>query len=254
MSGLKEQRRAIRHLLREREATDAMAAYYAFHHPDEKTTLVLWPEGVEANAVGHADGYVALSRTGIDLFRPLATMRLPTDRDAFAAQASADLLQMAFAPGQPVIFSVPARYRPLIDALFDIHAEESLRLYALDVARFDPIINVLVMRADSPNGLPRFTIRSTQSGAEEVVAAASLNWQSPRFAEIAVNTLSQYRRQGWGRSVVSALCGYLIDSGRTPLYVVSEENNASIQLAESLGFIDTGARELLIQATQNSRL
>ena len=50
-----------------------MAAYYALHHPDDKTTLVVPPtaEGQRAN------GYVALSRTGIDLFRPLVTMRLP---------------------------------------------------------------------------------------------------------------------------------------------------------------------------------
>jgi len=254
VSDLKAKRRAIRHLLAERDPADAMAAYYAFHHADEKTTLVLWPEGVEQSAIGHADGYVALSRTGIDLFRPLVTMRLPTDRDAFAAQAAADLLHLAFAPGQPAIMAIPARYRPLIEALFDIHSEEWLRLYALDVGRFEPIINVLVARADGPTGLPRFTIRSSQRGEDEVVASATLNWQSPRFAEIAVNTLSQYRRQGWGRSVVAALCAHLIDSGRTPLYVVSEENNASIQLAESLGFIDTGSRELLIQAAQKSRL
>lgn len=253
MSELREQRRAMRHLLREQDAADAMAAYYAFHHPDRKTTLVLWPEGVAEDAGGRADGYVALSRTGIDLFRPLVTMRLPTDLDAFATQAAADLLRLALAPGQPVILNVPARYRPIIGALFDIQSEEYLRLYALDARRFEPIVNVLVTRSDGANGLPRFTIRSSQSGREEVMAGASLNWQSPRFGEIAVNTLSQYRRQGWGRSVVSALANYLIESGRIPLYVVSEENGASIHLAESLGFVDTGARDLLIQAAPNFR-
>ena len=35
----------------------------------------------------------------------------------------------------------------------------------------------------------------------------------------------------------------------SPLYVVSEENAASIQLAESVGFRDSGARELFLQAT-----
>ena len=47
-----------------------------------------------------ADGYVAFSRTGIDLFRPLVTMRLPTDRDPAAAQAAADLLRLALGSGQ----------------------------------------------------------------------------------------------------------------------------------------------------------
>jgi hypothetical protein len=246
-------RRAIRHLLRERDAADAMAAYYAFYHSDDKTALVLSPEGAEDDPADHADGYVALSRTGIDLFRPLVTMRLPTDRDVMAIQAAADLLDRALAPGQPVILNVPERYRPLVEALFDIQSEEQLRLYALAPARYEPIVNVLVTRSTGPGNLPRFTIRSSQSGEEEVVADASLNWQSPYFGEIAVNTRPQFRRQGWGRSVVSALSGHLIESDRIPLYVVSEENMASSQLAESVGFTDTGTRDLLLQATLKMR-
>lgn len=253
MSDLIAQRRAIRHLLRERDPADGMAAYYAFHHPDDKTALVLSPEGVANNPAAHADGYVALSRTGIDLFRPLVTMRLPTDRDPGATQAAADLIGRALAPGQPIILSIPARYRPLIDALFDVDTEERLHLYALDPTRYEPIVNVLVARTDGPGDLPRFTIRSSQSGEEEVVASASLNWQSPVFAEIAVNTRPRYRRQGRGRSVVSALSGHIIATGRTPLYVVSEDNNPSANLAESIGFTDTGAREYILQAALKER-
>lgn len=198
-------------------------------------------------------GYVALSRTGIDLFRPLVTMRLPTDHAADATEAAADLIRQALGPGQPVILSIPACYLPLIQALFDIQSEERLRLYALDPARFEPIINVLVARTIGPGNLPRYAIRSSQSGEEEIVASASLNWQSPAFAEIAVNTRPQHRRQGWGRSVVAALSQELLDSGRTPLYVVAEDNAASIQLAESVGFVDTGAREIMLQATLKER-
>ena len=253
VSELQAQRRAIRHLLKENDAIDAMAAYYAFYHPAEKTTLIVAPEGIEANSAAHADGYVALSRTGIDLFRPLVTMRLPIDRDPGAAEESADLLERALAPGQPVILNIPVRYRPLIDALFDVQSEEPLRLYALEPAHFEPIVNVLVVRSTGPGGLPRFSIRSNQNGGEEVVASASLNWQSPHYAEIAVSTRPQYRRQGWGRSGVAALSGYLIENGRAPLYVVSEENSASAHLAESVGFTDTGAREYLLQASLKER-
>lgn len=249
LTDLKSRRRAIRRLLKEDDPTDAMAAYYAFHHPDDKTTLVLAPEGAEANDNARADGYVALSRTGIDLFRPLVTMRLPTERRPADVESAADLLSRAMAPGQPVILNIPVRYRPLIDALFDVQSEERLRLLALDPAHYEPIVNVLVRRSEGPGGQPRFSISSSSGGQEEVVAAASLNWQSPRFGEIAVNTRTPYRRQGWGRSVVSALSGYLIDSGRRPLYVVSVENDASAGLAESVGFRDTGAQEFLLQAT-----
>lgn len=254
VSDLAAKRRAIRRLLQEHQARDAMAAYYAFHHPDDKTHLVLAPENVDQNPVAHADGYVAMSRTGIDLFRPLVTMRLPTDRDPRATQDAADLITRALAPGQPVILSIPFHYLPLIDALFDIQSQEHLRLYALDPDQFEPIINVLVTRSTGPGGLPRFSIRSAQSGEEEVVASASLNWQSPQFAEIAVNTRPQHRRQGWGRSTVAALSGYLIDSGRTPLYVVAEGNEPSVNLAESVGFVDTGIREYLLQATVKERI
>ena len=244
MTGIQDKRRAIRHLLREDEPADAMATYYALHHPDDKTTLVVPPtaEGQRAN------GYVALSRTGIDLFRPLVTMRLPTDRDPAAVQAAADLLRLALGSGQPAILSAPARYLPLLRALFDIQSEEHLRLYALAARDFEPIVNVLVTRGVGPGGLARYTIRSSQSGQEEVMADATLNWQSPRYGEVAVNTRPQHRRQGWGRSVVAALSQHLLDSGRTPLYVVTEENTASIQLAESVGFHDTGGRELFLQA------
>jgi RimJ/RimL family protein N-acetyltransferase len=249
VTGIQDKRRAIRYLLREREPADAMAAYYALYHPDDRSTLVILP----AADGDRPQGYVALSRTGIDLFRPLVTMRLPTDRDPQAHQAAADLLRLSLGSGQPAIVSAPVRYLPLLRALFDIHSEEVLRLYALDTRRFEPIINVLVTRSEGPGGLARFTIRSSQSGTEEVVASASLNWQSPAFAEVAVNTHPQHRRQGWGRSVVAALCQHVLESGRTPLYVVAEDNAPSIQLAESVGFYDTGAREAFLQAAYRDR-
>ena len=128
MTGIQDKRRAIRHLLRENEPADAMAAYYALHHPDDKSTLVVPP----ATDGQRPTGYVALSRTGIDLFRPLVTMRLPTDRDPNAQQAAADLLRLALGSGQPAIVSAPVRYLPLLRALFDVQSEEQLRLYVLD--------------------------------------------------------------------------------------------------------------------------
>jgi RimJ/RimL family protein N-acetyltransferase len=252
MNDLKDARQAIRHLLRERDPADAMAAYYALYHPEERVSLVLSPQDA-GNPPTRADGYVALAITGIDLFRPFITMRLPTDHDPAATQAAANLLRRALEPGQEAILNAPMRYRPLVTALFDIHTEDRTRLYALNPARFQPVINVLVTRSAGLGNLPRFTIRSAQSGQEELVADASLNWQSPHFAEIAVNTRAPYRRQGWGRSVVAAMCAHLLESGRTPLYVVSEENIASIQLAESVGFEDTGVREFFIEAALKER-
>jgi predicted GNAT family acetyltransferase len=53
--------------------------------------------------------------------------------------------------------------------------------------------------------------------------------------------------------VVAAAAQYILENGRTPLYVVAEHNEASIQLAESLGFANTGAREVILEAILRPR-
>ncbi|WP_420627445.1 GNAT family N-acetyltransferase [Candidatus Leptofilum sp.] len=234
---LTQQRRAIFHLLDEKNPADGMASYFAFHHPDNRTILRPYPY-----AAIRAQGYVALSRTGMDLFRPFVTLRLPIHD----MQTSTNVIYEAIDAGTAVILNAPARYAPLLHALFEVQSEEQLSLYRLRPSHFEPIINVLVTQDTAPNGLPRFSIRDRDSGV--IGASATLNWQSPNFAEIGVTTKSGYRRRGWGRSVVSAMANYLLENGRIPLYVVAQNNEASIQLAESVGFTDTGARETLIQA------
>lgn len=241
MTTLAEQRQAIRHLLNENSPADAMAAYFALYHPEAKTRLILYPADG-----GRASGYVARSRTGIDLFRPLVTLRLPPED----LEGSVALLQQAITPDTGIILSGPAAYEPLLRALFNITKEERLHIYALDPGRFEPMINVLVKQVTSVNELPRYIIETrTEGGFSEVVASAGLNWQSPRFAEIAVNTRPGYRRRGWGRSVVAALVQQVLAGGRIPTYVAAEDNEASIRLAEGVGFVDTGAREWMIEGS-----
>ncbi|MEZ4591870.1 MAG: GNAT family N-acetyltransferase [Chloroflexota bacterium] len=239
---LTQQRRAIYHLLDEANPADGMAAYFAFYHPDNRTILRPFPY-----AAVRAQGYVALSRTGMDLFRPFVTLRLPIHD----MQTSTDVIYEAIDAGTAVILNAPARYAPLLHALFDVQTEEQLSLFRLKVNQFEPIINVLVTQDKAPNGLPRFSIRDREN--DVIGASATLNWQSPSYAEIGVTTNPGYRRRGWGRSVVSAMANYLLENGRSPLYVVSQTNEASIQLAESVGFTDTGARELMIQAVLKPR-
>ncbi|VAW31816.1 hypothetical protein MNBD_CHLOROFLEXI01-4884 [hydrothermal vent metagenome] len=143
----------------------------------------------------------------------------------------------------------------MLHALFDVQIEEHLSLFVLRSSSFQPIINVLVTQDKSANGLPRFAIRDRDRDRENDVigASATLNWQTPNFAEIGVNTHPGYRRRGWGRSVVSTMANYLLENGRTPLYVVAQNNDASVQLAERVGFTDSGNREMMIQATLRSK-
>lgn len=249
---LSEKRRAIRHLLDERKPADATAVYYAIYHPDEKTQLITKPEGAQ-----RAQGYLCLARTGIDLFRPLVTLRLPYAKDGRDVDPAfgASLVTEAIPEGMGVILNAPENYRPLINALFTIQQEQLLRVFVLDRGRFEPIINVLVTQSQSHNGSPRFVIRQSRtnnrSNQGEIVASAGLNWQSAHFAEIYVHTKSSYRRLGYGRSVVASIIQHVLESGRTPLYVANSENDPSIQLAESVGFIDSGIREILIEGTHN---
>jgi hypothetical protein len=253
---LLEDRRAIRPLLDQGDggsatagaAADAVAVYYAFHHPDQKIQTFTYPPGES-----RARGYVCLARTGMDLFRPVVTLRLPESAapGGLDLEAAAELLHLAIPEGMDVILNAPGSYQPLLSGLFNISKEEILGVYVLDRGRFQPIINVLVSRSDSFNNLPRYIIRETgaTSGRGDILASAGLNWQSPRYAEIYVHTKSPHRRQGLGQSVVASVVQHVLESGRTPLYVVSEENQASIQLAELAGFVDIGVKQILIEGS-----
>lgn len=235
-----DQRQAIRHLLDEQNPADGISSYFAFYYPKEKTHLVTIPEkGVRA------DGYVALSRTGMDLFRPFLTMRLPMHDH----QLAAELIYKALPAETAVILNVPHDYVPLLQAFFTVQTLETLKLYVLADEEREPIINVLVTQDQHPNGYPRFMIRAHNDPGRPIGASAGLNWMSQTFAEISVNTNPSYRRRGWGKSVVSKMVEYVLENGRHPLYAVSEENHGSIRLAESTGFVDSGIRQALIQAT-----
>jgi len=238
MSEIAERRRLIGHLLDERQPADAMAAYFAFYHAAERTRLVTFPAGAD-----RAQGYIALSRTGMDLFRPLLTLRLPPDLE----QATA-LIYDAIRPKTAVILNTPDQYMPLLRACFSIQSEEQHQVMALDPNRFEPVVNVLVTQETGVNGRPRFVIRN-RSADNEVLAAASVNWLYPYYAEVSVNTLAGQRRQGYGRSVLAALVNYLLGEGIRPLYVVRPDNAASIRLARSIGFSDTGQQSWFLEAT-----
>lgn len=233
-------RAAIRPLLDQRDPADALAAYYVFSHPIQRTQLIIYPASAK-----RAEGYVAISRTGLDLFRPLVTMRLP-DKDQGGA---AELIRDALPEGSSVILYAPLAYEPLLQAFFEIESDEKYRLLFLEPGRFKPVINIHVTQATGPNGLPRFVIRSPQDNSQ-IAAASGLNWQTSNFAELSVSTAPGQRRQGWGRSVVASMVQYILDSGRTPLYVVGDYNDASLRLAESVGFVDSGKRLIFAQATR----
>lgn len=242
---LSREQKAIRHLLNEQSPLDGIASYFAFYHPAARSRIVVYPENSRL-----ATGYVAISRTGIDLFRPFLTLRLPPED----IDGGVDLIYSALPPGTAAIINALPADVPLLAALFDIQTEETVRLLVLDESRFEPIINVLVVETPSNNAYPRFVIRSTTTGSDEIAASAGINWQTDHFAEVSVNTNPRHRRQGFGRSVVAAAMNYVLGNGRTPLYAVTENNQASLQLAQSVGFVDKGFRHEILQGNLKPRL
>ena len=72
LNDLNKKRRAIRHLLAPNDPADALTSYYALWHDPQRTQLTL-----HHDAEGRVDGFLTVSQTGIDLFRPLVTLHAP---------------------------------------------------------------------------------------------------------------------------------------------------------------------------------
>ena len=226
-----EPRQRIRLLLDLSAPRDGMAAYYAFYHDEVRTRLFV--EEVK----GKPEGFMAVCQTGRDLFRLLAVLR------ARSPDAAASLLQRGLDPQRPYYLVTTLELRAPVEEALETERVETHRIYRLDLRRYHPQINVLVTPTLAVDGSPRFVIRSRGG----VAAAAGLNWHSPHFAEVYVWTAPEARGRGWGRAVVESCVAWVVRSGAQPLYVVAEDNEPSIRLAEAVGFVDTGARELAVE-------
>jgi predicted GNAT family acetyltransferase len=56
------------------------------------------------------------------------------------------------------------------------------------------------------------------------------------IVEVGVDTHPDFRRRGFGKAVVSAMTEALLKQGRIPVYRCSEDNIASLRLAQSVGY------------------
>jgi len=228
LTELNEKRRAIRPLLSPTDPADALTSYYALWHDPRRTQLILHYDGQQ-----YVDGFITVSQTGVDLFRPLVTLRAPDDA------AAADLLHTALMPNRPYYFVVLVTLAAAVRSHVEISRSSLNRIYLLHPTKFQPVINVLVQQVGAADGAPRFEIESQG----EIMAMSGTNWRSPAFAEVFVYTHPQGRGRGWSRSVVSACTAALLEERLRPLYIVDEANEASIRTAEAVGYLDSGLRE-----------
>jgi hypothetical protein len=230
-------RNNVRSLLNEFDAADALACYYVLHHDSKRTTLFM-----HRDQRGMVDGFMARCQTGFDLFRPLVTLRLR------GQGALPDLFSEGLAQGRPYLMILPPSLLERVVPYVNLSEVTHNLILRLDPTRFHPEINVLVTTRHDPDGNPRAEIKH----GEQVIAAAGVNWRSPVFAEIFVHVQEGQREQGYGRAVIVALVTELMKLKVAPIYAVAENNAASYEAALRAGFVDTGAREIMGQATRIS--
>ena len=97
-------RRAIAPLLREHSPEDALAAYYALHHSETRTTLTVHRDAERA------EGFIAVCQTGFDLFQPLVVLRAPT------SEIAVWLLRNGLSPLRSYNVIVPLALAPVVEA------------------------------------------------------------------------------------------------------------------------------------------
>ncbi|MBN1956548.1 MAG: GNAT family N-acetyltransferase [Anaerolineae bacterium] len=233
MTSDQELRRQIRPLLDLSAPADGVAAYYSLYHDPQRTRLFV------AGPAERPRGFLAVCQTGQDLFRQTAVLR------ARSVSAATSLLQRGLAPRRPYYLVTTTELRPAAEAVFEAERVKMNRIYRIDLRRYNPQTNVLVTPALSANGASRFVIQSQES----LLAEAGISWLSPHFAEIYVWTAPEARGRGWGKAVADSCVAWIIRSGIQPLYVVEEDDEASIRLAKSVGFVDSGAREMTVEGT-----
>ena len=81
---------------------------------------------------------------------------------------------------------------------------------------------------------------------DRLVSAAFTTALSNRHADIGVNTLEAYRRQGLATAVASLVARRVQETGRTPVWSAGEHNAASLAIARKIGFSEVLRRTYVI--------
>ena len=183
-STLESKRQIARALLNEYDVADALASYYALHHDPGRTELF-----IDYNGQNELAAFLVRCQTGLDLFRPVVTMR------ARGSAVSLQLLQDGLLPGRPHLLVVPEVLVAKLEPHLDLTGTTRNLVLRLDPALFKPKINVLMVESVDMDGNPRCEIRR----GDEIRAISGVNWRSPDFAELYVHVGDQWRGRGWGR-------------------------------------------------------
>jgi hypothetical protein len=155
------------------------------------------------------------------------------------------LLREALEPGRPYHLVTTPDLKDPASRVVETGQPKISRIYEIDLARFEYAINVMVVSEQGVEGRPRFVIRSR----DLTVAEASVTWISPQFAAVHAHAAPAARERGLGKAVLTACTQWVVRSGRHPLTIVEVGDDYATGLAESVGYVDTGARELASDVT-----
>jgi predicted GNAT family acetyltransferase len=151
-----------------------------------------------------------------------------------------ELLREALDSGRPYhLITTPDLRQPVLRVV-EMPEPRISRIYEIELARFEHQINVLVVAEEGLEGRPRFLVRS----GEEIVAEAGVTWMSPQFAAVHADATVPARERGLGEAVLAACTRWVVRSGRHPLVIAATRDEYGTRLAEQVGYVDSGAREL----------
>jgi hypothetical protein len=223
----------LAHLINERAVFDAMAGYYALHHPADRVSLYgFYPNDDQPTA------FLVVAQTGLDLFRPLA---IPF---AGHAEPLMSLLRSGLKPGRPVLIDLPIEQRDWAQEAVSLEAPHINEIYRLDPDRFELLINVLIMEISTPTGWPRFEIQSRRGDR----ASAGVNWLGPYYAEVYVDADEAALSRNFGQSLLATITGRLLEAGKIPLLRIAGDDVERVAVAINIGYRPTGVRTLAAQA------
>jgi hypothetical protein len=224
----------LAHLINERAVFDAMAGYYALHHPADRTSLCgFYPNDDPPTA------FLVIAQTGLDLFRPLA---IPFTGHA---EPMVSLLQFGLKPGRPVLIDLPIEQRDWAEQTVALDSPRINEIYRLDPNRFEPLINVLITEVSTPTGWPRFEIQSRRGER----ASAGINWLGPHYAEVYVDVDKAARGRNFGQSLLATITARLLAANKIPLLRIPDDGVERVAAAINVGYRPTGVRTVSAQAT-----
>ncbi|MFM9105124.1 MAG: GNAT family N-acetyltransferase [Chloroflexota bacterium] len=92
-----------------------------------------------------------------------------------------------------------------------------------------------------------WNIGAASFAGSEIVSLAAVTAQTPKFANVSIATLPEWRDQGHGVAAAAVLVSAVVRARRRALWSCGETNAASLRIARSLGFTEAARRVYLVR-------